>query len=218
VRAVCASLEEKTALREVTIRKSALGGRGQIGAGEYPRMTYVLSVATNRTLDLASTVPPELANVVRLCLRGKGYSVAGIGGHLDFRGYRQCRFSVCDRRWPKWCGVSRKRLCGLTAVTLCAQSRHHFAATASATRCVEGACESYVFLPRMKLPHKLRCPSSMRRNVPVVNGNPDGAAPMGRRHPARKMLAGVRRRSMRRGIARWRRRESSGSFVGRRPR
>jgi len=76
VRAVYASLEEETALREVTIRKSALGGRGQIGVGEYPRMTYVLSVATNRNLDLASTIPPELANVVRLCLRGKGYSVS----------------------------------------------------------------------------------------------------------------------------------------------
>jgi hypothetical protein len=33
VRAVYASLEEETALREVTIRKSALGGRGQIAVG-----------------------------------------------------------------------------------------------------------------------------------------------------------------------------------------
>ena len=40
VRAVYASLEEETALREVTSRKSALGGRSQIGVGEYPRMTY----------------------------------------------------------------------------------------------------------------------------------------------------------------------------------
>jgi RES domain-containing protein len=73
VRAVYASLEEETALREVTARKNALGGRGQISAGEYPRMTYILSVATHRNLDLAATLPSELANVVRLCLRRPGY-------------------------------------------------------------------------------------------------------------------------------------------------
>ena len=39
VRAVYASLEEETALREVTSRKSALGGQSQISVGEYPRMT-----------------------------------------------------------------------------------------------------------------------------------------------------------------------------------
>jgi RES domain-containing protein len=76
VRAVYASLEEETALHEVTSRKSALGGRSQISVGEYPRMTYVLSVATNRNLDLAATIPSELANVVRPCLRGTGYPVS----------------------------------------------------------------------------------------------------------------------------------------------
>jgi len=74
VRAVYASLEEETALREVTTRKSALGGRTQISVGEYPRMTYVISVAMNRNLDLAATIPSELAKVVRLCLREPGYS------------------------------------------------------------------------------------------------------------------------------------------------
>jgi RES domain-containing protein len=76
VRAVYASLEEETALREVTSRKSALGGRSGISVGEYPRMTYVLSVATQRNLDLAATLPSELANLVRLCLRGPGYDVS----------------------------------------------------------------------------------------------------------------------------------------------
>ena len=75
VRAVYASLEEETALREVT-RRSSLGGRSHISVGGYPRMTYILSVATNRNLDLAVTLPSELANVVRLCLRGPGYSVS----------------------------------------------------------------------------------------------------------------------------------------------
>ena len=36
-------------------------------------MTYFLCVATNRNLDLAATLPSELANVVRLCLRTPGY-------------------------------------------------------------------------------------------------------------------------------------------------
>jgi len=72
VRAVYASLEEETALREVTTRKNALGGRSQIRVEDYPRMTYVLSVATNRNLDLAAALPSELAIVVRLCLRGPG--------------------------------------------------------------------------------------------------------------------------------------------------
>jgi hypothetical protein len=39
-------------------------------------MTYVLSVATHRNLDLAVTLPSELAKVVRLCLRGPGYDVS----------------------------------------------------------------------------------------------------------------------------------------------
>jgi RES domain-containing protein len=41
VRAIYASLEEETALREVRTRKSALGGRSQINVGEYPRITRV---------------------------------------------------------------------------------------------------------------------------------------------------------------------------------
>jgi len=75
VKAVYASLEEDTALREVTTRKNALGSRSQITVGEYPRMTYVLSVATNRNLDLAVTLPLELATV-RLCLRMRGHSAS----------------------------------------------------------------------------------------------------------------------------------------------
>ena len=63
-------------MREVTTRKNVLGCRSQINVGEYPRMTYVLSAATNRNLDLAATLPSELANVVRLCLRRPGYQAS----------------------------------------------------------------------------------------------------------------------------------------------
>ena len=69
VPAVYASLEEDTALREVTARKGALGGRRQINVGEYPRMTYILCIATKRNIDLAAALAPELGTVVRQCLR-----------------------------------------------------------------------------------------------------------------------------------------------------
>lgn len=74
VRAVYASLEEETAFREVTSRKSTLGGRSQINVGEYPRMTYILAVTTRRNLNLAATLPPELGSVVRCCLRGRTHA------------------------------------------------------------------------------------------------------------------------------------------------
>jgi hypothetical protein len=38
-------------------------------------MTYVLLVATNRNLDLAATLPSELAKAVEVCLGGR-YSVS----------------------------------------------------------------------------------------------------------------------------------------------
>jgi len=76
VRAVYASLEEETALREVTTHKRALGDREGISVGDYPRMTYILSVKTQRNLDLAATLPSEFTNAVRLCLHGPGYSAS----------------------------------------------------------------------------------------------------------------------------------------------
>jgi RES domain-containing protein len=74
VKAVYASADEETAMREVTARKRALGGRNQIDVGEYPRMTYVLSIQTQRNLDLASALPKELADIVRRRLRSPRYS------------------------------------------------------------------------------------------------------------------------------------------------
>jgi RES domain-containing protein len=76
VKAVFASLEEETAMREVTTRKVALGGRNQIDVGEYPRMTYVISVTTNRNLDLAATLPLELAKTMARCLHASQYSAS----------------------------------------------------------------------------------------------------------------------------------------------
>jgi RES domain-containing protein len=76
VKAVYASADEETAMREVTARKRALGGRNQLDVGEYPRMTYVLSIQTQRNLDLASAVPKEFSEIVRRCLRSPQYSAS----------------------------------------------------------------------------------------------------------------------------------------------
>jgi RES domain-containing protein len=74
VKAVYASVDEETAMREVTARKKALSGRKQLDLGEYPRMTYVLSVTIRRNLQLAGRLPPELGGVVAQCLRSSSYS------------------------------------------------------------------------------------------------------------------------------------------------
>jgi RES domain-containing protein len=110
VRAVYASLEEETALREVTSHKSALGGRSGISVGEYPRMTYVLSVATQRNLDLAAKLPSDLADMVRVCLRGSGYSVSReLAAIWISEGVDSVVFPSATGCGPKRCSVSGKR-------------------------------------------------------------------------------------------------------------
>lgn len=66
--AVYGSADEETAMREVAARKSALGGRRQIEIGEYPRMTYILSIATTRNLDLTAALNASLMSVIEKCL------------------------------------------------------------------------------------------------------------------------------------------------------
>jgi RES domain len=53
VAAVYASFDEQTALREVTARRSLLHGRSRVEFRDYPRMIYVLRIATQRNLDLS---------------------------------------------------------------------------------------------------------------------------------------------------------------------
>ena len=51
IRAVHASLDEETATREVTARKTRLGGKAQIPLHGYPRMTYVLRIKIEQCVD-----------------------------------------------------------------------------------------------------------------------------------------------------------------------
>jgi RES domain-containing protein len=76
VRAVYASAEEETALREVTQRKATLGGERQIDVGEYPRMIYLLTISTQRNLDLTRSLEPQLEQVVRPCLVGRRHTAS----------------------------------------------------------------------------------------------------------------------------------------------
>jgi RES domain-containing protein len=76
VRAVYASAEEDTALREVTQRKTTLGGERQIDVGEYPRMIYLLAISTQRNLDLTRSLDPQLEQVVERCLAGHSHTAS----------------------------------------------------------------------------------------------------------------------------------------------
>lgn len=51
-RAVYASLDEETATKEVTARKTRLGGIAQIALKDYPRLMYVVSIEAKRCSDL----------------------------------------------------------------------------------------------------------------------------------------------------------------------
>jgi len=50
-RAVYASLDEETAAREVTARKTRLSGQAQIALNDYPRLTYVISIEAKKCVD-----------------------------------------------------------------------------------------------------------------------------------------------------------------------
>jgi len=69
IAAVYASFDEQTALREVTARKSLLGGRKPIEFRNYPRMIYVLRISTKRNLDLSVSMGPDLQKVLTQALR-----------------------------------------------------------------------------------------------------------------------------------------------------
>ena len=50
-RAVYASIDEDTATREVTARKTRLGGKAQIALKDYPRLTYIISINAKTCVD-----------------------------------------------------------------------------------------------------------------------------------------------------------------------
>lgn len=66
--AVYASVEEDTALREAANRQATLRGQDNTDFRAYPRLTYVLHIKTERSLNLSTVLAPDLQRVVVDCL------------------------------------------------------------------------------------------------------------------------------------------------------
>ncbi len=69
IAAVYGSAEEDTALREAAARQTSLRGRSKTEFRDYPRLTYILEIKTERNLDLSTTLPAELHNVIEDCVQ-----------------------------------------------------------------------------------------------------------------------------------------------------
>jgi RES domain-containing protein len=68
-RAVYLSVTDSGASKEVTARKSRLGGAAQISIGKYPRVVYAVAVDLQKTLDLSDLgISRAGEGVVKTCL------------------------------------------------------------------------------------------------------------------------------------------------------
>lgn len=68
-RAVYLSVTDSGASKEVTARKSRLGGVGQISTDKYPRVVYAVAVDLKKALSLATLGSSQAADaVMRACL------------------------------------------------------------------------------------------------------------------------------------------------------
>ena len=76
VPAVYGSAEEETALREVTARQQTLRGKKEIAFRDYPRLTYVLQIKTERHLDLSGSLPTELRQLLAECFQPGEHSAS----------------------------------------------------------------------------------------------------------------------------------------------
>lgn len=64
-RAVYLSVTDSGASKEVTARKSRLGGVGQISIDKYPRVVYAVAVDLKKALDLSTLGSSQAAEAVR---------------------------------------------------------------------------------------------------------------------------------------------------------
>lgn len=64
-RAVYLSVTDSGASKEVTARKSRLGGVGQISIDKYPRVVYAVAVDLKKALDLSALGSSQAAEAVR---------------------------------------------------------------------------------------------------------------------------------------------------------
>jgi RES domain-containing protein len=76
-RAVYLSVTDSGASKEVTARKSRLGGAGQISVDKYPRVVYAVAVDLKKALSLTTLGSSEAAEAVkRACLDGDNLSTS----------------------------------------------------------------------------------------------------------------------------------------------
>jgi len=76
-RAVYLSASDSGASKEVTARKSRLGGVGQISLAKYPRVVYAVTTKLERTLDLSDLEASEAAKeVVAACLEENDLTIS----------------------------------------------------------------------------------------------------------------------------------------------
>jgi hypothetical protein len=64
---VYASLDKETMAREVTARKTRLGGKAQIELKDYPRLTYVISIQAKKCVDFRNVINNA---ILKRCARG----------------------------------------------------------------------------------------------------------------------------------------------------
>lgn len=64
-RAVYLSVTDSGASKEVTARKSRLGGMGQISIDKYPRVVYAVAVDLGKSLNLSTLGSSQVAEAVR---------------------------------------------------------------------------------------------------------------------------------------------------------
>lgn len=71
IRAVYLSATDSGASKEVTARKTRLGGAAQISTDKYPRVVYAVAVNLKRVLDLSALGATPAAEAVRLACLNK---------------------------------------------------------------------------------------------------------------------------------------------------
>jgi RES domain-containing protein len=71
IRAVYLSATDSGASKEVTARKTRLGGAAQISTDKYPRVVYAVAVNLKRVLDLSALKSSQAGDSVRLACLNK---------------------------------------------------------------------------------------------------------------------------------------------------
>jgi len=84
IRAIYLSTTDSGASKEVTARKTRLGGAAQISTDKYPRVVYAVAVNLNRALDLSALGESQAGEAVRLACLNKSDLTASMDLSREF--------------------------------------------------------------------------------------------------------------------------------------